>query len=629
MKYGFIILIAFFPAFAFAQQQDASPDSIIYKRAKLVVDSFVRSTLGIKNGVVDLITYNQFKNWFDVNATVQDDFNAVYNYDTLGKRGNYMIKKDWKPFDRYAHDVALQVKNLVIDPDFEIKEIDVTNPNNMTYSVFRKVTIEKDRKYVLQRDFASQVFNSRNIIYRDSAKEKQPAFNKFRSKTMEPATYTFTSSAKLTITLKMGDDNSFKITGINTEEVTIRCDNDLDDDAILNHEDSLNLTDHPGDFTAFGRPDYDFDGIPEAIKVKNAKNSKGSRDTRQINVEKPDRCPSTYGKEGNQGCPMNYFLTRRAIEGFVGLQFNSAGINLTELNQLGYVDSDGNNATDVLQSRKGSLKNPGLRAGIYAGGNYTYYAGRVERDIGISIGVNYTAFFADYVLDEPVMYTFKSNDSVNDYRRRVTIDSLNETIRYNIFNFPVMFSYRFYLGKEDIKGKKQRKSVMNIKAGPSFMVFNTTSEYDAFISFEGLYQTNENGVIYKDLFDEGDSYNVYLTAEELQARNPNRTAEDVFRELRNNNENYDFADSKNFRGKQKNESLLTVGFNLDFNYQYRISNEWSFKAGLQAVYAPLPERKEKYIPINKTTDSYNSIFNSSAKSTYTAFGLNAGLVYNF
>jgi hypothetical protein len=42
------------------------------------------------------------------------------------------------------------------------------------------------------------------------------------------------------------------------------------------------------------------------------------------------------------------------------------------LSQLGYVDGSAGSATDVLHSKKGGLKNPGIKPGIYAGGNYTF-----------------------------------------------------------------------------------------------------------------------------------------------------------------------------------------------------------------------------------------------------------------
>jgi hypothetical protein len=606
----FFFIMALFPVFANAQQQGS--DSLAYEKAKTVIESFIRSTVGIKNGRVDLREYNQFKELFDVKGVAEDDYNVFFQYNSNSSPGTYVIGKNPKPFDLYAHDIALQIVQIEIDSIGTMQPVATDLKNHLTYSIYRRVSFAKPRKYVLQEDYIDKLLQGRNILF-DNNNDSITALNKLKERIRDTATYFFTSSSTLTITLVDNGDHSFKIKSVSSQNERIVCHNDTDRDAVLQRDELLD--NWAGDFTSNGRPDYDLDGIPDAVKG--------------VPLKLADRCKCTYGTLANRGCPKDYFLNRRAIEGFVGVQMNVAGINLSELNQLGYVDASGNSATDVLQSSKGNLKNPGLRPGIYAGGNYTYYAGRVQRDIGLSVGVNFTAFFADYRLTEPVMYTFKSNDSEHDYRRRVTLDSLNESIRYNIFNFPVMFSWRFYIGKEDKEGKEQRKSLLNFKAGPSLMVFSTTSEYDAYISFEGLYQADENGIIYKDPFDDADSYNIYFTAESLRSRNPFRSAEDVFRQLRNNNANYDFADSKNFRGKQKNESRITVGFNLDFNFQRNISDEMSFKAGLQAVYAPIPEAKEKYIPINKTTDPYNSIYNSSAKTSYMAFGLQAGLVYNF
>lgn len=617
MKFWFVTLMVIFPFLAFSQKREENHDQQIYKRAREVVDSFIHSRLGIEKGTVNLSVYNQFKNWFDLNATVEDDYNAVYNFDTKTGLGKYIIKGDAKPFDRYAHDIALQVKRIVIDSAGKIEAVDTLGVKRMVYSVYRKVSVWKDRKYVLPVSMEDSILKNRRDI--DFVDNRDFAIKALHDKIIDTATYLFTTSATLTIALASNDAGIVRITSIQSKynKDSVKCINDLDSDAILGMNDSL--PDVPGDFTSDGRPDYDLDGMPDKTE------------TNPPTGIVIDECKKIFGVEKNKGCPQDYFITKYSIDAFVGIQMNFAAINLPELNQLGYVDGSGNNATDILQSKKGSVQNPGLRAGIYTGGNFTFYLGDKKKKNGISLGITYTKFFADYQLTEPVIYTFKSNDNNNDYRRRVTIDSLSESIRYNVFNFPVMFSHRFKynLGKLGLVNSEMGNVEFNFQFGPSLMVLNAESEYDASISFEGLYQTDENGIIYKDPFDDGDTYNVYFTAEELQARNPNRTAEDIFRELRNNNVNYDFADSKNFRGKQKNDSRITFGLNLVFNGQYHISDNWSFKAGLQAVYAPLPERNEKYIPIDKTTDPYNSIYNSSAKSSYSAFGLNAGLVYNF
>ena len=621
MMYRYLLLLAMFPAFANAQQP---LDSKVYAMARSKVDSFVRSDLGIGRGGVDLRVYNQFKNLFDVNALAEDDFNAVYLYNTAKDTGTYYVAKKAKPFDIYAHNVALQVGSISIDSVGIIQSLDTVHDGYLKYSVFRKVTVTKERKYVLPVGLADSLMKSRNEIKFDEPGDSLLAIQYLKASIGKPATYQFTANSILTITLVVNTDQSVRIRQIETENKSIYCTNDGDNDAVINDNREDILPESHGDFTSGGRPDYDFDGIPDEPE-------KDKKDKKIENVIKnPDRCKDCYGKEANLGCPMDYFLTKSSLDGYAGLQMNSAKINLPELNQLGYADNAGNNAMDINQSKKGSLKNPGLRPGIHAAGNFSYYFGKNAKKSGLSIGAAFSAFIADYQLSDSVMmYTFKANDGEHDYRRRVTIDSLNESIRYSIFNFPVMFSFRTYFGRVDPDSPVQRKSVINIKAGPSLMIFNTTSEYDAYISMEGLYQTGNNGIIYEDNFDPNSDRNVFFTADKIFAQNPTRTAEDVFRELREANANYDFTDSKNYRGKQKNDSRLTVGINLDINLQHQITTEWAFRLGLQAVYAPLPERKDKYIPINKTTDPYNSIYNSGGKSAYAAFGLNVGLAYNF
>ena len=311
------------------------------------------------------------------------------------------------------------------------------------------------------------------------------------------------------------------------------------------------------------------------------------------------------------------------------MQFNSAKINLPELNNLGYTDAAGKDAMDVLQSKKGVLKNPGLVAGVSAGLNFAYYFGQSKRS-GISAGVTFSRFNADYQLTSPIVYTFKANDGFNDYRRQIEIDSLREKITYNVFNFPVMYNYRWKLGKEGKEGKKD-KMVINLKAGPSLMLFSTTSDYNAFINFGGIYQTDGDQVIYDDFFDETLTSNVFITADSVRFQNSNPGADAVFNQLKANSENYDFANNKNYVGTQKNLTRIAVAFNLAFDAQFSIGKNSPvvFKAGGYLTYAPLPERKEKYIPVNRTSDPFQSIYNSNAKTSYSAYGINLGFVYNF
>jgi hypothetical protein len=69
-----------------------------------------------------------------------------------------------------------------------------------------------------------------------------------------------------------------------------------------------------------------------------------------------------------------------------------------------------------------------------------------------------------------------------------------------------------------------------------------------------------------------------------------------------------------------------VAANFSFGLQREISQGLAVKVGFHMMYAPLFERTEKYIPVNKTSDTYNSLYKSSAKSSYSAFGVNVGVV---
>lgn len=613
MNYKILFIAVFLGVSFMVHGQKSVPDVPVQARARMVAEAFLKSRLGIDSGVVDLREYNKFKDLFDINATAQDDNNPLFDYKPKERKGTYTNKSAQKPFDLYAHNLALQVSNIELDSLGNLVAVDTTDTRRMIYSVFRRTRVEKSRKYVIQPDYIDQVFNGRKIIFKER-KDSLAARDSLKKRVADTATYIFTSSALLTITLSVQPDGSVRIMDVSAKVQKISCDNDTDGDAVIADD----LPDEAGDLTARGKPDFDLDGVPDKVKGE-------ARDV-------SDYCVYVYGKEANKGCPMDYFLNENVFEGSVGLQLNAAKLNLPELNQLGYQNTGGGDATDVLQSKKGNIKNPGWVTGIFAAVSYTYYfgeKGKYKTNKGISFGVSYSGFNADYQLSEPTVYTFKSSDGVNDYRRRVTIDSLRERIKYNIFNFPVMFSYRKYIFNKEKPEEKQNRSILNLKAGPSFMIFNTSSEYNAFISFEGLYQTDDNGVIYNPLFDVKSSYNVYFTADSLQKRNPGRSAEEVFRDLNNANKGYDFADSKNFRGKQKNDPRLTIGLNFVVDFQHKLSDLWSLRAGFHGVFAPVPGHKDNYKPIDKTTDPYSSVYNSNAKSTYAAIGASVGLCYKF
>jgi hypothetical protein len=621
MKYTIVSLVILFPLLATAQT-NANLDSL----ARQVLDELEYTwTLGIDStsDAVDIRRYNEFKSLFDSSATVDDEFNAFYHYDfdqkTRRIKGTYQIDVNPKPFDIYAHDVALQVKKIRVDSVELISETS-QDLNTKVFVIKRTVYAEKKRQYVLDPEsYASALLASRKGIDLKPEKLTTDLIKAQLIALIKKSTdsiYQFRSEDTLSITMfynqsYIGNETvqTFKINRIKRVNDSIECENDVDKDAILDHEEvDKKNPDQPGDFTANGLPDYDLDGVPD--------------DSANVQI---DRCKDTYGHRDNHGCPENYFITNNKLDGFVGFQMNAANINLPELNQLGY------DVVDVLQSQKGALKNPGLTGGLTAGINYAYYFGHGTRKNGISVGLTYSGFTADYELTEPIVYTFKSMDEAGDpYRRQIKIDSLKESITYHIFNIPVMYNLRGYYGKY---GKKKNnndlRSWFNFQAGPSLMIFHTTSDYNAHISFGGLYQTDGQKIIYTDPFDNSDTYNFFLTADSINAQNPNPGADTIFNQLKANADHYDFANNKSYVGTQKNPMRLAVAINLGFDLQQQISEALAFKIGAHFVYAPLPGTNEKYKPIDKTTDPFQSIYNSNAKSSYSAFGLTAGIVCRF
>lgn len=607
MKYKFVLLIVLFPVLASAQRVP-NIDSLVNN---VLVELKASWTLGVdsNSNTVDIGMYNKYKKLFDINATVDDDLNIQY---IPGKgKGNYSINPIPGEFDVYAHDVALQVSKFRIDSVTSEEKFFFNEA--MIYEIKRMIFIEKPAKYVLKDALALATnilgghkditFANRDSKYHKIAENEiiERLIENIRKNPDSLYQFNITSTMRITLAYAKDPDSTVKIMSIKNTSNTLTCVNDDDGDGVLNRAD--NLPAKFGEFTANGAPDDDLDEVPDL----------------------EDKCGGTYGSVNNKGCPQSYFITHKQLAGFVGAQYNNQKINLPALNKLGYQDA-GFDATDVLQSKKGSIKNSGAVLGIYAGANFVYYPGKNAKRTGLSVGFTYSRAVAGFKLTEPAVYTYKSNDGYDPYRRQITINSLTEQIAYNIFNIPVQLSYRF-------KPLTNDKWVINVKAGPSLMLLNATTNYNATIDFGGIYQIDtisRGAIVYYNFFNAGSSWNVYVTSAGINNQNTNPGAASIFSQLNTSSQNFDFAENKKYIG-QKKLSRTTVAFNFSFDGQYKgkKDNPMAITFGIHAVYAPLFEQKQKYKPIERTTDEFNSIFNSSARSTYFNYGLNLGLVYDF
>ena len=258
-----------------------------------------------------------------------------------------------------------------------------------------------------------------------------------------------------------------------------------------------------------------------------------------------------------------------------------------------------------------------------------YFFGKKKKRAGISLGISYTGFAATYEVTDAAVYTFKSNDGQDDYRRRITLNNgSREEIDYTILNLPVLFKYRDFFGKGN-PDRKLYKWNWEFSAGPSFIMFNNTAKYNSNIDFEGMYQVdtiNQDAVTYYDYFDNASTWNVLLTADDINQQDSIPGAGAVFGLL--NDHGYDFAFGKNYTGQDKKASRSSIAFNGRFDVCHRFDEKGNvaIKFGASICAAPLPDQSSGYELIDKTSDPYNSIYNSNAKSVYFSYGLNAGII---
>ena len=603
MKNKIILLVVLLPVFANAQTAKSNTDTAVINE---LIATWAAGLHEEGDEPANIRDFNKFKSLFMPDAVVFDDINGVYRPSSPIDSNPY--KTEIKSVENYAHDLALEFRNLS-DSIYAItyNTDRLSRDSVITVKLIKKVSGEKYRQYIIG-DIPS---------YTDSLIKNNPDKNKIEKQNKDSInrdidknvnhggtlTYRLAAAYRLRIRI-VANHGVLQIDSILRDSIieNVHCLNDQDNDGIIDAEDSCkNLR---GDLTAHGCPDNDLDGIPDSR----------------------DACKYTYGVAGNYGCPVNYFLSKVSFSVYTGIQMNSVDLNLPELDKLGY------SGLDFNESNKGKLKNPGMILSAVAGANLAYYFGSKKKDVGISAGIVYTAFTSTYEIVDPVIYTFKSSDGVDEYRRRITLRSgSEEQTRYDVFNFPLLFTYRFMPGNTR-KYRNDYKWNIDVSAGPSYLLFKTTSKYNSNIDFEGLYQIDTitgNAITYYDYFDNGSSYNIFLTSNGIKGQSGVPGADSVFSAL--NHSGYDFASDKNYKGSEKNANKSGIAFNAKLDATYKLDNKGKalFMFGASVLFAPLPDQSKGYTLVDKTTDPYHSIYNSHAKSDYFTIGLNAGFVFQW
>jgi hypothetical protein len=404
--------------------------------------------------------------------------------------------------------------------------------------------------------------------------------------------YDLANEDTLLIKISIQPDKSVKIKSIaSLGNTQVKIVNDDDLDGVINNLDECRG--QKGKINLNGCPDRDGDGVPD----------------------KRDDCEDTPGPKENNGCPPTTFAYTFVLSGSIGFQLNLNGLKVPE-DGFGYdLDNNGNSFGDI--------KNPSFSGSPSLNANIAYYFGKKKqnKNKGISFGFSATHYSAIYELSK-IKYIYKANDypdkTGDPYHRIVTMhDGGTEKLSYSILNFPLLLKYKARFGQ---------RMAFELGAGPSFISFITKSEYNAVFDFEGIYEYANGDINYTKTYDinSAGSPDLLETGNgiygDLFNADPNTHYDDLLPD-------YDFHLDVPVSGDAKVKARYAVAFNANADIFYHIAATVAIKAGFALVFTPsIKGNKDAYILMDKSYDSYRSIYDSNAKSTYTSFGLNFGII---
>lgn len=602
--YILLILLLILPAIARSQSSHARTDTAVINE---LLGSWNVGLHEDGSESVNIRSFNKFKELFWPGATVEDEIDAIFNPASTGDADPY--KTTAKSFEFYAHDLALHFRNMKTEATDITYERNFTAADSVINVTLTKTTSgEKWRQYVFDADsgyaLAMHLLQYKNEEHpvetgKDDTAKIVAAVSAVRE-TGSPV-YHFAAKHTMLVQLRVKRD-TMKISSISIIATEYdSCTNDLDNDGVIDEDDYCK--EQRGDLTAHGCTDSDLDQIPDT----------------------DDDCDYIYGAAGNNGCPSDFFVSNFDFTPYVGFQLNSTKLNMPDPASMGY------NQVDLDESQQGTMSDPGLSISPVVGADLSYYFGKRKKNFGLSVGASYTRFTASYEVTAPAVYVFRSNDGVTDYRRMVTLEAgSKEDLTYRIADFPLYFKYRKIILPKD--ATRFYKWEIEFAAGPSFLLMTNSSRYNATVDFEGLYQVDtlsRDGFTYYDHFDHGSTWNVYMTADSINAQSESPGAQAVFDML--NKSGYDFAAGKKYSGETKNFSSSNIAFHAKFEacYNFNDNDRFAIKFGGNVMYAPLSDQSTAYTFMNNTTDTYSSIYEGRAKSGYFAFAVVAGLVFRW
>ncbi len=386
--------------------------------------------------------------------------------------------------------------------------------------------------------------------------------------------FTFFNEDTLLIMIGIQPDMSVKITGIKMIGSNIKCLNDDDIDGVINEADDC--PNEKGVIALKGCPDRDGDGLPDH----------------------KDDCPDFAGPASNGGCPPSTFAYQFVFSAGAGYQINNNILKARE-GTIGYPGLEKSSSSTLAD-----IEHNGTDGSIVINANVAYYFGKskANRNKGISVGFTATNYTGQYDIKN-VKYVFTGFYASNEsYKRIVTLRKGHEDLSFSILNFPVMLKY---------KTKLTAKLAAEVGAGISLVSFitNLKASSSATFNFEGI----DDG---SNWYNVGDSINNHWF-------NPDAN---LYFDSLLTGVGYDFSLNKEVSPHTNTFNKFKLGYIASADLFYHITKKNALKFGVSFAYSPSKEKNSDYQMANATKDSYNSVYSSNIRTTYTALAFNVGII---
>ena len=270
-----------------------------------------------------------------------------------------------------------------------------------------------------------------------------------------------------------------------------------------------------------------------------------------------------------------------------------------------------------INTGKAGFKNGGAFGGDLQLG---YFLGK-EKHWGIGTGVLYLREWGNLTLDGfHAEYQSVDNNGFT-FRQVVTANSINEAIKIDNVNIPLVLKYKNRLSKH-WGFTADAGALFNIKMKSAYTT-NAAFDYEAIYKFV----TDESGVstpVYDNSPIPG-AADFLITKSHFSKNNPNGSVEEYFNAKRAAGYNVGLGVKPDPTEGTTSYAAGSVGFLLQPSVNYFFSDKVALNIGAYYLYQPFKNDETGTYTMTGQPGEYSPVINSASKVQTQSFGANVGL----